>query len=156
MYKRIVRLLALVAILFMTQSLRCGGYRHVWFRVTCAVARYGAEPGMAVGFNVLKLDQGGKVITDKIVERTEVTDATGWTPEFICDFDMLYDDRSTEYIEDIRVIATVNDEGTIYKDTAKYTPQIFLNDTQSVSLRIDLPTGSASAAQASGGASARK
>jgi hypothetical protein len=40
----------------------------------------------------------------------------------------------------VRVIATVNDEGDIYSDTTKYAPVIFLNDTQSVTLRIDLPT----------------
>jgi hypothetical protein len=135
-------LLALTAILFTTMSLRCGGYRKRWFRVTCAVARQGAEPGVAVGFHVLKVEQNGKLVLDKIVEKTEVTLETGWTPEFVCDFDMLYDDRSTEFVEDVRVIATVNDEGDIYRDTAFYTPQIFLSDTQSISnLRIDLPSG---------------
>jgi hypothetical protein len=140
MRNRVVRLLALTAILFTTMSLRCGGYRKMWFRVTCAVARHGAEPGMAVGFQVLKVEQNGKLVLDKIVEETRVTKETGWTPEFICDFEMLHDDRSGEFVEDVRVVATVNDEGDIYKDTAFYTPQIILNDTQSVSLRIDLPT----------------
>jgi hypothetical protein len=140
MRNRFVLVLALVAILFTTQALRCGGNRHLWFRVTCAVARNGAEPGVAVGFNILKVDQSGKVNTIKIVEQTEVTGTTGWTPEFVCDFDMAYDERSAEFVEDVRVIATVNDEGTIYKDTALYTPQIILDDTQSISLRIDLPT----------------
>ena len=136
---RAVLLLALTAILFTTMSLRCGGYRKRWFRVTCAVARQGAEPGVAVGFHVLKVEQNGKLVLDKIVEKTEVTLETSWTPEFVCDFDMLYDDRSTEFVEDVRVVATVNDEGDIFKDTVFYTPQIFLNDTQSISLRIDLP-----------------
>jgi len=140
MRNRVVLLLALTAILFTTMSLRCGGYRKRWFRISCAVARHGAEPGVPVGFQVLKLEQNGKLVLDKIVEKTEVTLETGWTPEFICDFDMLYDDRSTEFVEDVRVIATVNDEGDIYRDTAKCTPQIFLNDTQAISnLRIDLP-----------------
>jgi hypothetical protein len=140
MRNRVVLLLALTAILFTTMSLRCGGYRKQWFRVTCAVARHGAEPGMAVGFHVIKVEQNGKLVLDKIVEKTEVTLETGWTPPFICDFEMLFDDRSGEFVEDVRVIATVNDEGDIYKDTAFYTPQIFLNDTQSISnLRIDLP-----------------
>ena len=140
MRNRVVLLLALTAILFTTMSLRCGGYRKRWFRISCAVARHGAEPGVAVGFQVLKVEQNGKLVLDKIVEKTEVTLETGWTPEFICDFDMLFDDRSGEFVEDVRVIATVNDEGDIYKDTAKYTPQIFLNDTQAISnLRIDLP-----------------
>jgi hypothetical protein len=140
MRNRVVLLLTLTAILFTTMSLRCGGYRKQWFRVTCAVARHAAEPGMAVGFQVLKVEQNGKLVLDKIVEQTKVTEETGWTPEFICDFDMLYDDRSAEFVEDVRVVATVNDEGDIFKDTTFYTPQIFLNDTQSISLRIDLPS----------------
>jgi hypothetical protein len=144
---RIVFVLTLAVILFTTLSLRCGGYRKQWFRVTCAVARHGAEPGMAVGFQVLKAEQNGELVWDKIVEQTEVTEETGWTPEFICDFEMLYDDRSTEFVEDVRVVATVNDDGSIYKDMAFYTPQIFLNETQSVSLRIDLPAAAAPGGQ---------
>jgi hypothetical protein len=147
MRNRIALVLTLVAILFTTQALNCGNYRHLWFRVTCAVARHGAEPGMSVAFQVYKLDQDGTLILDKIVEETRVTDETGWTSEFICDFDMRYDQRLTEFLEDVRVIATVNDESTIYEDTARYTPQVFLNDTHSVTTRIDLATADALGAQ---------
>jgi hypothetical protein len=77
---------------------------------------------------------------DPNYEWTAATLATGWTPEHVCQFDLKYDSRSTEFVEDVRVIATVNDEGDIYSDTTVYNPIIFLNDTQSVTLRVDLPT----------------
>ena len=137
---RSVRLAVLVLIAFASMSLRCGGYKKMWFRISSIVAREGSPaPGMTVTFQVNKLDQSGKVLWDKVVDKSLTVLETGWTPEFICEFDVLYDDRSTEFVEDIRAIATVNDEGDIYKDTATYTPVIFLNDTQGFNTRIDLP-----------------
>ena len=141
MLGRFVRTAALVVLGILMMSASCSGKRPMWFRVTCAVAGPGgAQEGMSVSFRANKVEQSGKIPYDPYYEWTAATLATGWTPEHICQIDLQYDSRSTEFVEDVRVIATLNDEGDIYSDTATYTPVIFLNDTQAVTLRIDLPT----------------
>ena len=141
MLNRIVRVVALVVTGLLTMLSSCSGTKTRWFRVTCAVAGPGgAQEGMSVSFRANKVDQSGKILWDPNFEWTAATLATGWTPEHICPFDLKYDSRSTEFVEDVRVIATVNDEGDVYSDTTVYNPVIFLNDTQAITLRIDLPT----------------
>jgi len=140
MRNRIVLLLTLSVILFATLAVRCAATRHLWFRIKCAVDQNGGAPNVPVAFHVVKVDQSGKPDLNSILDDTEVTQSDGWTPAFKCDYDMAYDNRSTEFLEDVRTIATVNYEGTKYSDTVKYTPVAFLSDTQSITLEVYLPS----------------
>jgi hypothetical protein len=142
MIPKVLRMAALVVLGVLTMSISCSGTKQVWASVTCAVAGTGgAQEGVSVSFLAQKVEQSGKVPWEPRFEWSAATLATGWTPQHVCGaFDLKWDGRSAEYQEGVRVIASVNDEGTIYSDTTVFNPMPFLNDTQSVSLRIDLPT----------------
>ncbi|MBM3313622.1 hypothetical protein FJY70_03405 [candidate division WOR-3 bacterium] len=141
MIPKVLRAAALFVLGILTVSSSCSGNRQFWARVTCAVAGPGgAQEGVTVSFVADKVEQSGRIPYQPHYSWSAATLATGWTPENVCEFSLRYDGRSAEFVEDVRVIATVNAEGDIYTDTVVYTPVVFLNDTQSVALRIDLPT----------------
>jgi hypothetical protein len=145
MVRNVIRVVAFAALGLVTMGSICGGTKQFWARVTCAVNRenHGAQEGVRVSFETGKVLQSGKVPWDTKSRFTwsAATLATGWTPSHVCGaFELKYDGRSTEYQEGVRVIAWVDDEGTVYSDTQVFMPMPFLDDTQSVSqLRIDLP-----------------
>jgi hypothetical protein len=135
-------MVALAVLGVLTMSISCSGNYQRWARVACAVARegVGALEGVNVSFLAQKVEQSGKVPYEPRFKWTATTVATGWTPQYVCGpVSLKYDERSTEFLEDIRIIAAVNDDGNIYYDTVDHTPEFFLNDTQGVSMRIDLP-----------------
>lgn len=142
MVAKVLRSVAFVVLGVLTMSISCSGNYQRWGRVSCAVARdnSGAQEGVTVSFVAQKLEQSGKAPYEPRFTWSATTLATGWTPVYVCGpFTLKFDERSSEFLEDIRVIATVNDEGDIYVDTMIETPQMFMNDTVSISLRIDLP-----------------
>jgi hypothetical protein len=135
----IVRGLLLVLLGLVTVSSWCGGKRQLWFSVNCAVARGGGVPDVEVDFKIGKRDAAGSIISGTTQYRTSTTLVTGWTTPVIVQYDMTLNSRTQEYEEDLYVIASAYDEGTLYADTATFNPLPFLDDTQSVSLRIDFP-----------------
>jgi hypothetical protein len=141
MVAKVMRVSAFAALGVLTMGINCGGTKQFWASVSCAVARNGAEEGVTVSFIADKLEQSGRIAYEPHFEWSATTKSTGWTPAHVCGaFPLKFDGRSGEYLEAVRVIATVNDEGTIYTDTQDFFPMPFLDDTQTVSaLRIDLP-----------------
>ena len=141
MVAKVLKMVALVVLGGLTMSISCSGNYQRWARVTCAVARNGsALEGKNVSFLAQKVEQSGNVPYNPQYKWIATTLATGWTPQYVCGpFTLKYDQRSTEFLVDIRVIARADDGDIIYLDTVIERPEIFLNDTLAVSLRIDLP-----------------
>ena len=121
----------------------CESWNHypVSFRAPVQVTRGGDyDPGRLVTFAANKLDHRGSVETGSRLTADRFTDFLGQA-DFLFGYNLAYDTDDKRFVDQVRVVAMVDYQGTLYTDTLQaYVPGYGLTmEVVLDTLRIALP-----------------